>query len=94
METLTVIALADLPLPSPCCLRAHEQGYRRGYRDGYTYAVWDLGRVVRIAERLGDQVEQFLDTTLAPWVHRARQQDGTVRREGGPRLCLDRQETS
>jgi hypothetical protein len=88
-EALNVVSLADIHEPPPCCQLAHEQGYRRGYRDGYTYAIWDIGRIVLFNDHIWDQVEQFLQTKLLPWVRRSCQGKGApVSREGGPRVRL------
>jgi hypothetical protein len=75
------------PEPAPCCVRAQEQGYRRGYRHGYMYALWDLGRYVRISDSLWAQIEHFLYQMLYPWVYRARGRDGQhIPQENGPRF--------
>jgi hypothetical protein len=88
---LVLVHAADIPDQPPCCQRAHERGYRRGYRDGYTYAVWDLGQVVRFGERLIQQVERFRTEQLTPWVFRASRKVGEVLTwEGGPRCRFQR----
>lgn len=85
--TPVVRAASEYPSPPPCCQRAHEQGYRRGYQYGYTYALWDLGKYVRISESLWQNVELFLKDTLAQWVWRAYIPDSScLPDEGGPRF--------
>jgi len=70
-----------------CCQHAEEYGYRRGYRDGYRYALWDVGRYLRIPDALWEQVERFLSTVLPLWVWRATRHEGEpVSREDGPRF--------
>ena len=84
---LVLISASDIPTPAPCCQQAHEQGYRRGYRDGYWYALWDLGKLVRIPGTLWTQLEAFMYDTVKHWVWRAsRQSEGSLRREFGPRF--------
>ena len=77
------------PPDALCCQRAREQGYRRGYEHGYTYALWDMGKLVRWTDHAWAQVETFLYTTLWQWRWRANHAPaGRVAKEGGPRLCL------
>lgn len=57
--------LSDYPLPQPCCQRAHEQGYRRGYVHGYRYAAWDLQRVLPLT--IWAQLRTFIAEVLDPW---------------------------
>jgi hypothetical protein len=84
---LVLISAADIPTPPLCCQQAHEQGYRRGYRDGYWYALWDLGKLVRISDTLWAQLEAFMYDTVKHWVWRASHQpEGRVAREFGPRF--------
>jgi hypothetical protein len=52
--------LSDYAIPPRCCLRAHEEGYRRGYRHGYWYALWDVGEALRIPARLWQHLETFV----------------------------------
>ena len=82
--------LSTITEPPRCCQHAYERGYRSGYRHGYTYALWDLGRVVRLSTHVWDHVAQFLQRELRPWVWRGSRQgtEEPVSREGGPRLRL------
>jgi hypothetical protein len=81
--SLVVITPAELPVQPPCCRQAHEEGYRCGYRDGYTYALWDVARLARIPETLWRHFEHWRNTYLLPWVHRGQQRPDRL--EGGPR---------
>jgi hypothetical protein len=79
--------------PPACCQHAHEHGYRRGYYDGYRYALWDASKAGwRPSETLWEQVMRFIDTTLIAWRLRAwrDRDDPVVRKEWAPRF---RQET-
>jgi hypothetical protein len=88
-----VTPLSAYQLPPLCCQHAHEHGYRRGYYDGYRYALWDAGTAGwRPSDTLWGQVVRFIDTTLIAWRLRAwhARDDPLVHKEGGPRF---RQET-
>jgi hypothetical protein len=78
-----LITASDIPDVPPCCAAAHERGYRRGYRDGYTYALWDVARLVRLAATIWDAFAHWRTTHLLPWVHRGYQRP--TRWKGGPR---------
>src|SRR5262249_51443193 len=64
--TPILINLSTIPERASCCQHAHERGYRRGYRHGYVYALWDLGRYVRLPAALWGQIERFLSDALFP----------------------------
>ena len=81
-----LVTLADLPELPPCCQRARERGYRCGYRDGYTYALWDIDKVKALGASLWGQIERFCVEELRHWVWRASPDDVPLTREGGPRL--------
>jgi len=77
--TPVLITLSTIPEPAPCCQRAHERGYRHGYRHGYVYALWDLGRSVRLPDALWAQITSWLSQTLTPWAQRADGQEPAPR---------------
>jgi hypothetical protein len=79
--------LSDYHLPPLCCQHAHEHGYRRGYYDGYRYALWDAGKCGwRVSDSLGAQIMQFITTTLLAWRLRAwrARDEPVVHKENGP----------
>jgi hypothetical protein len=88
-EDLTLISACDVPLPSPCCALAHEQGYRHGYAHGYTYALWDVG--TRLTSAMWDKAMAFTDTILPRWRNQAaRMTTTTMTRDLAPRFSLTR----
>jgi hypothetical protein len=70
-----------------CCQHAGERGYRRGYGDGYQYAVTDLWQALRSPRTLVRQINHFTQAYLGPWITRASYwSDAPIEREHGPRM--------
>ena len=64
-STPVIITVRDIPVPSPCCVLPHEQGFRRGFAKGYAYALWDVSS--RLTGAMWDKAQAFLEGPLQAW---------------------------
>ena len=75
--TPIVISMDTVPPLAPCCQRTAERNYRRGYYDGWKYALHSLGGFLPIALRT--RVARFLTIRLAAWKRQASKGEVTTR---------------